>query len=165
MGRCCDGYLVAAFEVKLMNIGTDFSALKKTKWYEYGVRFLFGGSITVVTGILAKQYGPVFGGLFLAFPAIFPASATLIDKHEKEKKRRAGIFKTTRGRWAAALDARGATSGSIGLVVFAFAVWKLLPIANAVLILIAALAVWLILSVAIWRFRKVHYHSSRRVES
>ena len=28
--------------------------------------------------------------LFLAFPAIFPASATLIEKHEKEKKEREG---------------------------------------------------------------------------
>jgi hypothetical protein len=147
-----------------MNIGADFSVLGKTKWYEYAVRFLFGGLITIATGILAKRYGPVFGGLFLAFPAIFPASATLIDKHEKEKKRQAGIFKTTRGRWAAALDARGATSGSIGLVVFAFAVWKLLPITNAILTLIAALAIWLILSVAIWRLRKAHPHSSRKVK-
>jgi hypothetical protein len=30
--------------------------------------------------------GPRVGGLFLAFPAIFPASATLVEKHEKQKK-------------------------------------------------------------------------------
>jgi hypothetical protein len=42
---------------------------------------LLGGVVTVVAGLLAKHYGPVFGGLFLAFPAIFPASATLVDKH------------------------------------------------------------------------------------
>ena len=35
----------------------------------------------------AKRYGPGVAGLFLAFPAIFPAGATLIEKHEKEKKR------------------------------------------------------------------------------
>ena len=33
----------------------------------------------------AKRYPafPVIGGLFLAFPAIFPASASLIEAHEK----------------------------------------------------------------------------------
>ena len=74
----------------------------ETKWYEYALRFLFGGATTVVTGVPASRYGPVFGGLFLAFPAIFPASATLVEKHEREKKQRAGIAKTIRGREVAA---------------------------------------------------------------
>lgn len=69
-----------------MRVGFDISDLKDTKWYELAVRFLFGGAITAVTGILANRYGPVFGGLFLAFPALFPASATLLEKHEREKK-------------------------------------------------------------------------------
>jgi hypothetical protein len=34
---------------------------------------------------------PVVGGLFLAFPAIFPASATLIEKHVRERKEKAGL--------------------------------------------------------------------------
>ena len=74
-----------------MTVKFDLSALAATKWYEYGIRFCFGGAITVIAGLLAKEFGPVFGGLFLAFPAIFPASATLVEKHEKEKKREAGI--------------------------------------------------------------------------
>jgi hypothetical protein len=37
-----------------MIVQADFSALARTKWYEYALRFLFGGAITVVTGILAK---------------------------------------------------------------------------------------------------------------
>src|SRR6202163_934628 len=102
-----------------MKVSANFSAVKKTKWYEYAVRFVLGGSVTVVAGLLAKYYGPVFGGLFLAFPAIFPASATLVEKHERQKKQRAGIAQTTRGRQAAAPDAAGAVSGSIGLAVFA----------------------------------------------
>jgi hypothetical protein len=133
-----------------MNIQFDFSALQRTKWYEYAVRFFFGGAITVVTGILAKRYGPVWGGLFLAFPAIFPASATLVEKHEKEKKQRAGISETIRGRQAAALDARGAALGSTGLAVFALTVWKLLPVWNAALVLLIGIAFWLALSVLIW---------------
>src|SRR5271170_5546842 len=114
-----------------MKVTVDLSTLAGTRWYEYGVRFLFGGAITVIAGLLAKKYGPVFGGLFLAFPAIFPASASLIEKHEREKKLRAGIGKTTRGRQAAALDARGASLGALGLVCFACVVWKLLPLWNA----------------------------------
>src|ERR1700721_2059300 len=110
-----------------MKVSANFSALKKTKWYEYAVRFLLGGSVTVVAGLLAKHYGPVFGGLFLAFPAIFPASATLVEKHERQKKRKAGIVNTARRREAAALDAWGATRGILGLVFFALLVWKLLP--------------------------------------
>jgi len=108
----------------------------------------------VITGVLAGHYGSVFGGLFLAFPAIFPASATLVEKHEREKKRRAGITKTARGREAAALDARGAAIGSIGLIGFAFTVWRLAPIWNGALALFAALVVWMTLSILIWRLRR-----------
>jgi len=58
-----------------------FSALCQIGWNDYAVRFLFGGLITAVAGLIAKKFGPGVGGLFLAFPAIFPASATLIEKH------------------------------------------------------------------------------------
>jgi hypothetical protein len=137
-----------------MKIHFETSALKATKWYEYALRFLFGGIITVVTGVLASRYGPMFGGLFLAFPAIFPASATLVEKHEREKKQRADIAKTIRGREAAELDARGAAIGSIGLIGFAFAAWKLVPIWNGALALLAALVVWMILSILMWHLRR-----------
>jgi hypothetical protein len=140
-----------------MKVTFDFSALAKSKWYEYAIRFVCGGAITVVAGLLAKEFGPVFGGLFLAFPAIFPASATLVEKHEREKKQKAGITNSVRGREAAALDARGAAMGSIGLMSFAFIVWKLLPHANAVLALVAGLCVWLAVSVLIWTVSKKHW--------
>ena len=76
-----------------MLIQVDPSALGQTKWHEYAVRFLFGGLITAIAGIIAKKFGPGVGGLFLAFPAIFPASATLIEKHEKEKKESEGLVR------------------------------------------------------------------------
>ena len=138
-----------------MQVRFKVSALKQGRWYEHAVRFLFGGGITVVTGLLAKHYGPVFGGLFLAFPAIFPASATLVEAHEKRKKRQAGIPRTMRGRFAAALDARGASLGAIGLAFFALIVWKLLPHWNAAATLIVALGVWGTLSISVWHLRKV----------
>ena|ERR1700726_923057 len=145
-----------------MKVSADFSALKKTKWFEYAVRFLLGGSVTVVAGLLAKHYGPVFGGLFLAFPAIFPASATLVDKHERQKKERAGIKQTTRGPQVAGVDAAGAALGSLGLATFAYIVWKLLPVWNVASVFIVAVAAWLCVSVTLWWLRKKHWgHSSK----
>jgi hypothetical protein len=143
-----------------MKIKVDFSALRKTKWYEYAIRFLFGGTITVVTGLIAKRYGPVIGGLFLAFPAIFPASATLVEKHEKEKKYRADIRHTARGREAAALDARGASFGCIGLSAFALMVWKFLMASNAIAILLAAMAAWFTVAFVVLRIWHLRLSSS-----
>ena len=127
---------------------------RRTTWGEYASRFLFGGAVTLVAGMLAKRYGPVFGGLFLAFPAIFPSSLTLIEKHERQKKQRAGISRTIRGRLAAALDARGAAMGSIGLACFGAVVWKLLPVWRPALVLLVASLIWFVVSFLIWRARK-----------
>jgi hypothetical protein len=138
-----------------MRIRINFASLKQTQWHEYLTRFLLGGTITVATGLIAQHFGPVIGGLFLAFPAIFPSGATLIEKHEREKKRRAGIPHTLRGRLAAALDARGAAMGSVALAAFGFVIWRYLPGHNAAGILIAAVAVWLALAVLLWRVRKM----------
>jgi hypothetical protein len=143
-----------------MKVSANFSVLKKTKWHEYAIRFLLGGSVTVVAGLLAKYYGPVFGGLFLAFPAIFPASATLVDKHERQKKQRAGIQHTTRGRQMAGVDAAGAALGSLGLATFAYLIWKLLPVWNVAAVFVAAVAAWLCVSVALWWIRKKHWSHS-----
>jgi hypothetical protein len=71
-----------------MQIQVDPSSFRQTKWHEYAVRFLLGGLITAAAGIIAKKFGSTLGGLFLAFPAIFPAGATLIEKHEVQKKER-----------------------------------------------------------------------------
>jgi MFS family permease len=139
-----------------MIIKLNLGALKQTQWHEYAVRFLLGGLITALTGWLAERFGPVFGGLFLAFPAIFPASATLLDKHERERKRKAGIPFTMRGRLAAALDARGAVVGSMGAMVFAFVLVKLLGQVNTWLSLVLATAAWLAISVGLWYVRKHH---------
>lgn len=137
-----------------MRVSIHLSALRKTKWYEYIVRFVFGGAITVLAGLIAKKYGPVLGGLFLAFPAIFPASVTLIEKHERKKKKKAGIAKTIRGRQAAALDAYGAALGAVGLFFFAIVVWLFLRAYNVPLVLFVATAMWTLASVLLWRARK-----------
>jgi len=137
-----------------MKIQVSFSALAETKWHEYAVRFLAGGLITVIAGVIAKQCGPVIGGLFLAFPAIFPASATLIEKHETEKKERAGLKGTKRAADAVRLDASGASMGSIGLAVFGLMVWQTLPNHFAWLVLTVATVAWLAVSVFLWELRE-----------
>jgi hypothetical protein len=139
-----------------MRVRLNLSSLRHIQWHEYLMRFLLGGAITVITGLIARHYGAVVGGLFLAFPAILPAGATLIEKHEREKKRRAGIRHTIRGRLAAALDARGAAMGSLALAAFALVVWKLLPRHNAAETLVVALGLWFTLAILVWRVRKLH---------
>ena len=137
-----------------MLVKIDISSLGRTKWYEYAVRFLLGGSITAAAGLIAKEVSPVIGGLFLAFPAIFPASATLIEKHEEQKKNKAGLDGTVSGRKAASVDAAGSAMGSIGFVFFALFVWRFLPLHSALLVLPLATIAWSVVSLGIWMIRK-----------
>jgi hypothetical protein len=137
-----------------MRIQVDLSTLGQTKWHDYVARFLFGGLITASAGIIAKKFGPGIGGLFLAFPAIFPASATLIEKHEKQKKESVGLKGEARGRSAASIDAAGSSIGSIGLVVFALVVSQFMAKDRAWTVLAGATVLWLAVSVAVWQIRK-----------
>jgi uncharacterized protein DUF3147 len=133
-----------------MKIKFNAGAVLQTKWCEYVVRFVIGGGITVMAGIIADRFGPAVGGLFLAFPAIFPASATLIEKHERQKKERAGLDPGNRGRLAVALDAAGATGGGMATVTFAVLVWLLLPHHETWSVLVLGVLAWLTTAVMIW---------------
>jgi len=137
-----------------MRVEVEPSALVRTKWHEYALRFLFGGLITAAAGVVAKKFGPGIGGLFLAFPAIFPASATLIEKHEQQKKEEGGLEGKARARQATSVDAAGAAIGGIGLCIFALLVWKLMPTYSPWLVLTGASLAWLATSVAAWDIRK-----------
>jgi hypothetical protein len=134
----------------------NLRALARTQWHEYAIRFVLGGSLTVITGWIASRYGPVLGGVLLGLPVLFPASATLVEKHEREKKRTAGISSTLRGRLAAALDARGAVMGAIGGLVFAAALWQSLPRAGVSWALFLALLGWISTATLLWYVRKHH---------
>jgi uncharacterized protein DUF3147 len=129
------------------------AALRDIRWYQYAVRFALGGAMTAIAGFIAARFGPIIGGLFLAFPAIFPASATLIEKHERERKEKAGLSGARRGREAAALDAAGAVLGSIGLAAFAVVIWLGIE-RSAPLALPLATAVWLVVAIAAWLVRR-----------
>lgn len=135
-----------------MRIEANFNALLETTWQEYTVRFLFGGAITTIAGIVAKEFGPGVAGLFLAFPAIFPASATMLEKHEKEKpETQAG--KEHRASEAVSADASGAATGSIGLAAFAVTAWRLFHEHSSWLTLLAATLTWLAVGFLTWELR------------
>src|SRR5215469_5970515 len=102
-----------------MRVAANFASLKQTGLREHLVRFVLGGAVTVGAGLIARHWGPVIGGLFLAFPAIFPAGAMLLEEHEVKKKARIGRDGRRRGRAAAALDALDAALCAVGLGVFA----------------------------------------------
>jgi len=138
-----------------MNISLNLAALKETKFHEYAIRFLCGGIVTALTGIIAKKFGPGIGGLFLAFPAILPASVTLIEKHEREKKERAGMHGAIRGREAAGVDAAGAAIGSFALFVFALLAWRFLPTHKSWLVIGGATVIWMGVAYVLWRIRDV----------
>lgn len=110
--------------------------LKRVKWWEYAVRFVFGGTITVITGLLARYVGPAFAGMFLAFPAILPASLTLVKEYEGRKK--------------AADDARGARVGAVGLLAFALVVALTATRWPAAAVLGVATLAWLAVSLGVW---------------
>jgi hypothetical protein len=137
----------------MTRIEVNWSSLKETKPHEYAVRFVFGGLTTVVAGLVAKRFGPGIGGLFLAFPAIFPASASLIESHEIKRKAKVGSDGRNRGRLAASLDSQGASLGCIGLMGFAFVVWKWINGHNTFLIISVAAMIWLVIAYSLWVIR------------
>jgi hypothetical protein len=122
------------------------SSLKEGRWYEYLVRFALGGAATVVTGLISSRYGASVGGLFLALPALFCASATLIEKHEIRRKREAGLDGRRRGEEAAAL-------GALGMLAFAI-VFSMMVVHSIAGAFIGASVAWLVVSVAAWGVRR-----------
>jgi uncharacterized protein DUF3147 len=136
-----------------MLVHVSTSSLREGRWYEYVVRFVLGGAATVFTGLMSSRFGPSVGGLFLALPAIFCASATLIEDHEIRRKREKGLDGRRRGQKVAALDAAGAALGSIGMLAFAAAFAVLIPQSASGAFLAASLA-WLLVCVAAWWVRR-----------
>jgi len=110
--------------------------LKQIRGRDVAIRFAFGAAISVIAGLVSIVFNPVVGGLFLAFPAILPASVTLIEQKESTGQ--------------AARDIEGATIGALGLAVFAVVTGTVLRHTTAVAALIAATAAWLATSVVLY---------------
>jgi len=126
----------------------DPGALRRTRAWEYGLRFVFGGVVTACTGLVAHAFGPSIGGLFLAFPAILPASLTLVQRHD--------------GRAEAVDDARGARLGTIGLAAFAVVVWGTAAAWPPPVTLVAATLAWVAVSAGAWGIQYGRRRSKRR---
>lgn len=131
-----------------MIVKIDAAGLKETTVSEYVIRFAFGGAITAAAGLIGKAWGPAINSLFLAFPAIFPASATLLAKHQEERRQQSGAGPD--GITAAAIDARGAATGSVGLLAFAAICWLLIPRFSPALVLIGATVLWAVVAGSVW---------------
>jgi Protein of unknown function (DUF3147) len=130
------------------------SSLKEGRWYEYLIRFALGGAATVFTGLLSSRYGAAVGGVFLALPAIFCASSTLIAKHEIRRKRQTGLAGERRGQMAAAVDAAGAALGALGMLAFAVAFSMLIIRSSIPAAFIGASLAWLTVAVVAWYVRR-----------
>ena len=139
------------------------SSLREGRWYEYLIRFALGGAVTAFTGFVSSHYGASVGGLFLGLPAIFCASATLIEKHEIRRKREAGLHGERRGQQAAALDAAGTALGAIGMLTFALVFFSLAA-SSVVTALAGASLTWLVVSVTAWYLRR-KMRSTRRART
>jgi hypothetical protein len=116
-------------------VGFDWSKLSKASPGDVAIRFVFGASIALIAAVAGHVFGAKVGGLFLAFPAVLPATLTLIERKEGTTK-----------AWA---DASGGALGAIGLAAFAVTATLLLRWYPAAALLLALLA-WALVSVGLY---------------
>ena len=114
----------------------DSGAIAKPKPSAYVTRFAFGAGISLAAGLIGMFFGPVVGGIFLGFPAILPASLTLIEKKA--------------GRQQAAIDSEGAILGALATVVCAVMVVITATKIGVAAALVLALLVWVVVAVALY---------------
>ncbi len=136
------------------HIGAKPGELRRAKPTDYLTRFLFGAVVTVLAGLISRWAGPVVGGLFLAFPGIFPPGLSYVEKEEIEKKQQAGLHGTVRARTLASAHAAGASEGTVGLIAFAATLWYVLPRHGLLPALSFAVLAWIVLSSAAWYLRE-----------
>ena len=145
-----------------MIVHARLAAIKGIRPHEWAIRFVFGGAVCVAAGLISKRFGPEVGGLFLAFPAIFPAGASLVEAHERKHKATAGLDGTKRGRTVAGVDAAGAAMGCIGLAGFAVVCWLGLPRLTTIAVFLLATFVWLAVAILAWWVRKRRIFRTQR---
>jgi Protein of unknown function (DUF3147) len=131
-------------------------SLRETTATEYATRFVFGGLVTVAATLIANRWGPVIGGIFLAFPGIFPAGISLVEKHKTKREAREGKIGVLSARGEASVEAAGASAGAVGLVAFALVVWKSTTSHALVVMLGCAALAWAVVSWAAWMAREKH---------
>ncbi|HEY6471004.1 MAG TPA: DUF3147 family protein [Candidatus Dormibacteraeota bacterium] len=113
----------------------------------YLLRFAFGFVISVAAAFIAQRAGAKVGGLFLAFPAILPATLTLIERRE--------------GHAQAVSDVRWATLGAIGMIAFALVMVGLVRHAPIVALMCAIVA-WIVVGVGLYAGVRMWMRGTRR---
>ena len=116
-------------------VGFDWSKLSKASLGEVAIRFVFGATIALMAAVVAHFFGAKAGGLFLAFPAVLPATLTLIERKEGTTK-----------AWA---DASGGALGAVSLAAFALTASLLLRW-NPVAALLLALLAWALVAAGLY---------------
>jgi hypothetical protein len=113
---------------KPQGVEADPGSLSRIKPRDMVIRFIFGAAVALLAGLVALRFGPRVGGLFLAFPAILPASLTLIEQKESRLKAEA--------------DATGGILGSAGMISFAAVTLLGVGFLQSAVALFIALAAW-----------------------
>lgn len=113
----------------------DTSRLARPPWAALAGRFGFGAGIAIVAGLVGMRFGPLLGGLFLAFPAVLPAALSMIERKEGEEK--------------ADVDAIGAVLGSGGMLAFALVAALGVPV-SAFPALALASAAWIVVAAGLF---------------
>jgi len=103
---------------------------------KYLTRFVFGAGIAATAATVGMLFGPKVGGILLAFPAILPASLTLIERKD--------------GRHEAKVDATGALLGSVALIGFAVVAALALRRLNPAIALGLACATWAVIAAGLY---------------
>ncbi len=114
----------------------DPSKVKSHRFGDYAVRFAFGAAIALVAGLVGMALGPKAGGVLLGFPAILPASLTLIEKKE--------------GKEEASIDSVGAILGATAMIAFAVLVSLTVTMWGPVVSVVVALMAWLAVAVGLY---------------
>lgn len=111
-----------------LRVGFDPEKLRKLRPRDLAIRFAFGAGVSLVAALVGLRFGNRAGGLFLAFPAILPASLTLIESKEGKQK--------------AIDDLKGAMIGGFGLAAFATLMLGVPALTSVPIALLLALVAW-----------------------
>jgi uncharacterized membrane protein (GlpM family) len=117
-------------------VGIRFPSWRHLPLTDLLIRFGFGAAISAVAGIVALLAGNRAGGILLAFPAILPATLTLVEKEESERR-------------AEDLDV-GSALGAAALGVFAVVVWQYMGDESGPLVLLTATVAWFLTAVVLY---------------
>ncbi len=110
--------------------------LKQIRPKDIIIRFIFGVIVSALAGIISSHFGPKIGGSFLSYPAILPASLTLIQAKDSK-------IESRKQAW-------GAIFGGVGLVGFSSIGSYLITSLNPLLVLSTLLLIWIIISVGLY---------------